>query len=353
MPLLAYPLLVNPIGGSMRAHVLHQPGLLSGRPLQLEERPVPIPGPGQVRIRVHVCAACRTDLHVVLGELPVRRAAIVPGHQVVGRIDAIGPGVRDRALDERVGVAWLHATCGRCRFCQSGAENLCDAPEFTGYTRDGGFAEWMLAEDAFIYPLPQALSDEQAAPLLCAGIIGYRCLCTTGLASFSGARLGIYGFGAAGHIAIQVARARGAEVYVCTREPIHRQLAESLGARWAGGTLERPPLPLDAAIVFAPAGEIVPAALSHLEKGGRLVLGGIHMSDIPSFPYKLIYGERSVVSVANNTREDGREFLAEAAACDVRMHVELFPFEAVNEALSALERGVRGAAVVRVANAPR
>ncbi len=335
----------------MRAHVLHAPAPLLRRPLQLEERPEPLPGPGQVRIRVRACAACRTDLHVVTGELPPRRDSIVPGHQVVGHVDALGAGVADLTLGQRVGGAWLHATCGRCRFCLRGAENLCEAAEFTGYTRDGGFAELMLAQHQFVYPLPDDLTDEQAAPLLCAGIIGYRCLRCTDLAQWAGARLGIYGFGAAGHIAIQIARARGAEVYVCTRERIHRELADALGARWTGETLARPPVALDAAIVFAPAGEIVPAALAHLDKGGKLVLGGIHMSDIPSLPYALLYGERKIASVANNTREDGRAFLAEAAQVGVRTHVELFPFEAVNEALIALEAGVRGAAVVRVAGA--
>jgi propanol-preferring alcohol dehydrogenase len=332
----------------MRAHVLREPGPLTRAPLALEERPEPEPGTGQVRICVHACAACRTDLHVVTGDLPVRQSPLVPGHQVVGHIDALGRGVSGLSLGQRVGVAWLHQTCGACRFCVQGRENLCEAAQFTGYTRDGGFAEKMLARADFVYALPDDLSDEQAAPLLCAGIIGYRCLARTGLDAFQGARLGIYGFGAAGHIAIQIARARGADVYVCTREHVHRELAQELGARWTGATLEPPPVALDAAIVFAPAGEIVPAALRHLDKGGRLVLGGIHMSDIPAFPYASIYGERSIVSVANNTRADGRAFLAEAARVGVRTQVELFPFGALTEALGALERGVRGAAVVRM-----
>jgi propanol-preferring alcohol dehydrogenase len=332
----------------MRAHVLRNPSPLSRHPLSLEELPEPVPGVGQVRLRVRACAVCRTDLHVVTGDLAVRKTPLVPGHQVVGRIDALGPDVQGLALGQRVGVAWLHETCKRCRFCLRGAENLCEAAAFTGYSCDGGYAEFMLARADFVYPLPEDLTDEQAAPLLCAGIIGYRCLRRTDLASFRGARLGIYGFGAAGHIAIQIARARGADVYVCTREAVHRELAESLGAHWTGGTFDKPPLPLDASIVFAPAGEIVPAALAQLDKGGRLVLGGIHMSDIPTFPYALLYGERSVCSVANNTREDGRAFLAEAARVGVRTQVELFPFEALQEALEALERGVRGAAVVRV-----
>jgi propanol-preferring alcohol dehydrogenase len=332
----------------MRAYVLNAPGPLRAEPLVLESLDDPRPGAGQVRVSVHACAACRTDLHVVEGDLPVRTPRIVPGHQVVGRLDMLGEGVTGLQLGQRVGVAWLHATCGRCRFCLRGAENLCDAAQFTGYTQPGGFAERMLARADFVYPLPDDLSDEQAAPLLCAGIIGYRCLQRTGLDSFTGARLGIYGFGAAGHIAIQLARARGAEVYVSTRESLHRELALSLGACWVGHTLERPPVPLDAALVFAPAGEIVPAALAHLDKGGCLVLGGIHMSEIPALPYSLLYGERVVRSVANNTRADGRAFLAEAARVGVRTHVQVFPFEALPAALAALQAGVRGAAVVRM-----
>lgn len=261
----------------------------------------------------------------------------------------LGPNVTGLSLGQRVGVAWLHGTCGRCRHCLRGAENLCGHAQFTGYTDDGGFAEQMLARADFVYELPEALSDLEAAPLLCAGIIGYRCLSRAGLASFAGARLGIYGFGAAGHLAIQIARARGAEVYVATREAVHRELAQELGATWTGGTFDAPPVKLDAALLFAPAGEIVPAALSHLDKGGTLVLGGIHMSTLPSMPYALLYGERCVRSVTNNTREDGRAFLEEAARTGVRTHVERFPLEAVGDALIALkERGVRGAAVVDV-----
>jgi propanol-preferring alcohol dehydrogenase len=302
-----------------------------------------------VRVRVHVCAACRTDLHVVEGELPVRRAGVTPGHQVVGTVEKLGPGVEPTLLGQRVGIAWLHATCGQCVFCLSGRENLCEQAAFTGYTEQGGFAERMLARADFLYPLQQALEDERVAPLLCAGIIGYRCLQRTGIASWPGARLGIYGFGAAGHIAIQIARARGAEVYVATREAIHRQLAAELGASWVGGTFDAPPVRLDASIVFAPAGELVPVALAQLEKGGTLVLGGIHMSDIPSLPYPLLYGERAICSVANNTREDGRAFLAEAARIGVHTHVQTYAFEQLTQALIDLKRGVAGAAVVRVA----
>jgi len=342
----------------MRAYVLNQPAPVTARPLQLVELPDPTPGVGEVRIAVSVCAACRTDLHVVEGELPQRSPSIIPGHQVVGHVEALGAGVDRLAIGQRVGVAWLHGTCGICRHCLARRENLCERATFTGYTQPGGFAERMLARADFVYPLPDELTDAEAAPLLCAGIIGYRALCQTGLDTWKGARLGIYGFGAAGHIAIQLARARGAEVYVATREPVHQRLAEELLACWVGGTFDRPPQPLDAAIVFAPAGEIVPMALSHLDRGATLVLGGIHMSDIPAMPYSLLYGERAVRSVANNTREDGFAFLSEAAAIGVHTEVEHFGFEAVNDALIALKgRGVRGAALVHIAprhqNEPR
>jgi len=258
--------------------------------------------------------------------------------------------VSDRELGERVGVAWLHRTCGCCSFCASGRENLCDSPDFTGWTVHGGFSEYIVAPASFTYPLPGGFSNLQAAPLLCAGIIGYRCLEKTGIDDWSGARLGLYGFGAAGHVAIQIARARGAEVYVCTRDrQKHQALAEELGAAWTGGTIDKPPVALDAGIIFAPAGEIVPAALSHLDKGGTLVLGGIHMSPIPELSYELLYGERVVRSVANNTREDGLAFLQEAAAVPVRTHVEIFSLENVNEALERLKcDGIRGAAVLTV-----
>lgn len=333
----------------MRAYVLNQPGPVASRPLALQERPSPSPGPGQIRIQVQACAACRTDLHVIEGELPPKRMPVVPGHQVVGVVDALGPDVTQLQPGQRVGVAWLHQSCGHCRFCLRGAENLCDHAKFTGYTEDGGLAEEMLAWADFVYPLPDALDPIAAAPLLCAGIIGYRALRRTGLSSFHGARLGIYGFGAAGHIAIQIARARGSEVYVSTRERVHQELALALGARWAGGTVDPPPVALDAAIVFAPAGDIVPHALSHLDKGGALVLGGIHMSDIPQLPYHLLYGERDVRTVTNNTREDGVAFLAEAAQVGVRTHHEIFAFDQTADALIALKhRGVRGAAVVQV-----
>jgi propanol-preferring alcohol dehydrogenase len=316
----------------------------------LADVPIPEPAADEVLIKVHACGVCRTDLHVIEGDLDVRRSPIIPGHQVVGTLEAFGANVTDRKLGERVGVAWLHRTCGCCSFCTSQRENLCDAPDFTGWTVHGGFAEYVVAPASFTYLLPDGFSDLQAAPLLCAGIIGYRCLEKTGIHDWSGARLGLYGFGAAGHVAIQIARARGAEVYVCTRDrEKHQALAEALGAVWTGGTTDKPPVSLDAGIIFAPAGEIVPPALSHLDKGGTLVLGGIHMSPIPELPYELLYRERSLCSVANNTREDGHAFLREAAEVPVRTHTETFPLEDANEALERLRHdGIRGAAVLTV-----
>lgn len=311
---------------------------------------MPAPGEGELLLKVSACGVCRTDLHVVEGELASRRSPVVPGHQVVGRVEALGAGAEGFREGERVGLAWLNETCGVCRFCRSGRENLCLRAEFTGWTRDGGYAEFVCAPARFVYTLPEGFGDVQAAPLLCAGIIGYRALRLTGLQSWRGARLGIYGFGAAGHVCIQIARSRGAEVYVMTRDrERHRALAGELGAAWTGGASEEPPVKLDAAIIFAPAGELVPVALKALDKGGALVTGGIHMSDVPSFPYELIYGERVVRSVANNTREDGREFLAEAARVPVRTSVQTLPLAEAGDALIALKRdAVRGAAVLLV-----
>jgi propanol-preferring alcohol dehydrogenase len=337
----------------MRACVLRQHAPITTRPLSLEDVPLPQLQPGEALIKVRACGVCRTDLHVIEGELDRRQGKlpIIPGHQIVGEIDSVGPGTACAfASSQRVGVAWLHCTCGTCRFCSSNRENLCERAEYTGWTRDGGYAEYVSAPADFIYPLPEAMDDEQAAPLLCAGIIGFRCLRQCELTEWKGARLGLYGFGAASHIAIQIARHRGAEVYVCTRDrQRHQTLAEELGAAWVGDTLAQPPIKLDAAIIFAPAGEIVPAALKALDRGGRLVLGGIHMSPIPSINYDDLYWERRVVSVANNTRADGREFLAEAARAGVRTHVQTFPLEAANDALLALKTdAIKGAAVLQV-----
>jgi propanol-preferring alcohol dehydrogenase len=293
---------------------------------------------------------CRTDLHIVEGELTVRKRPLIPGHQIVGEVVERREAAGTLGIGERVGVAWLHQTCGACRFCAGERENLCDRAEFTGWTHDGGYAEYVVAPAAFVYRLPQDMDDLAAAPLLCAGIIGYRCLRQTNIGDWRGARLGLYGFGAAGHIAIQIARARGAAVYVFTRDkPRHAKLAEELGAAWVGDTFDPPPdgVKLDAAIIFAPAGEIVPAALGALDKGGCLVLGGIHMSPVPAMPYDLLYHERIIRSVANNTRQDGREFLDEAARIGVRTSVRTFPLKDANEALIALKTdAIKGAAVL-------
>jgi alcohol dehydrogenase, propanol-preferring len=337
----------------MKACVLSAPAQVTTRPLQLRDLPSPELAAGEVRIAVAACAICRTDLHVVEGELPARRSPVIPGHQVVGRVTELGADVTGLSLGQRVGVAWLHHTCGACRFCRSGRENLCESADFTGWTVDGGFATEIKAPAGFTYPLPDGLSDLATAPLLCAGIIGYRALKLTGIDAWPGARLGLYGFGAAGHIAIQVARGRGADVYVCTRDrERHQTLASELGAAWVGGTLDTPPVRLDAAIIFAPAGEIVPPALAALDPGGTLVLGGIHMSPIPSFSYDLIYRERALRSVANNTRADGREFLAEAARLGLRPRVQTFALAEANQALIALKHdAIRGAGVLVVEEA--
>jgi propanol-preferring alcohol dehydrogenase len=334
----------------MKACVLNSPASIDDRPLAWVDVETPTPVEESLLVRVRACGICRTDLHVVEGELPVRRQHLIPGHQIVGEVAALGAGVESFAPGQRVGVAWLHRTCGQCRYCCASRENLCERAEFTGWTVNGGYAEYVVAPAAFVYSLPEGFDDLQAAPLLCAGIIGYRSLRLTGIeeGKWMGARLGIYGFGAAGHVVIQIARARGAEVYVCTRDrERHQKLAAELGATWVGGAKDEPPVKLDAAIIFAPAGELVPIALQVLDKGGVLVLGGIHMSAIPSFDYSLIYGERVVRSVANNTRQDGREFLVEAARIPVRMHVQRFELEQANEALIALKRdAIRGAGVL-------
>ena len=334
----------------MKAWLLNQPAPAEEHPLSLAQIPIPPAGLDEILLRVHACGVCRTDLHVVEGELPVRHSPLIPGHQIVGSVTSLGPSVEGFSVGDRVGVAWLNRTCGECEFCLADRENLCDRAMFTGWTVNGGYAEFAIAPAAFTYHLPDNFEDLQAAPLLCAGIIGYRCLRLTTLSEkdWQGARLGLYGFGAAGHIAIQLARARGAEVYVCTRDrERHQALAHELGATWVGDAFDEPPVKLDASIIFAPAGELAPIALKAIRKGGTVVLGGIHMSPIPSFDYSLIYGERVVRSVANNTREDGREFLLEAAHIPVHAHTQSFSFEQANEALIALKNdSIRGAGVL-------
>lgn len=330
---------------AMIACVLEHPGPVESNPLHLLEVPVPQPKDGEVLIRVAACGVCRTDLHVVEGELPPRKMPVVPGHQVVGLVEQVGAGVTTIQRGDRVGEAWLHHTCGKCKYCLGGKENLCEAADFTGYTVDGGYAQYAVASAGFVYHIPDGFSDLKAAPLLCAGIIGYRALKLSGI--HAGGRLGLYGFGAAAHVALQVARYWKVDVFACTRDEKHRRLALELGAAWAGDTYDRPPFPLDAAIIFAPAGEIVPAALRALDKGGVLVLGGIHMSPIPSLDYGLLYYERVIRSVANNTREDGREFLEIAARIPVETHTEIFPLRDANRALNALKNdAISGAAVL-------
>lgn len=331
----------------MKACVLGAHAPIETRPLQYQDVATPEPGADEVRIRVRACGVCRTDLHVIEGELPPKKMPVIPGHQVVGTVEAAGATAKRFSMGARVGVPWLHRTDGTCEFCRSGRENLCEHAQFTGYTVDGGYAEHIVAPEAFVYPIPDGFEDLHAAPLLCAGIIGFRSLRLCGVSR--GARLGIYGFGAAGSIAIQVARHWGIEVYAMTRDQRHQKLALELGAVFAGGTVDQPPQLLDAAIVFAPAGEIVPAGLQALKRGGSLVLGGIHMSAIPSFSYDLLYGERLIRSVANNTRQDGVDFLKVAAEIPIHTQTQVFPLSETNEALNLLKNdAVRGAAVIQV-----
>jgi propanol-preferring alcohol dehydrogenase len=316
-------------------------------PLEYGEVAAPKPKSGEVLVRVRACGVCRTDLHVIEGQLPPRKSPVIPGHQVVGIVERQGESTRRFGIGDRVGIAWLHRADGTCEYCKANAENLCDNPTFTGYSVDGGYAEYIVAPEDFIYPIPTGFPDEQAAPLLCAGIIGFRSLRLSGIKA--GGRLGFYGFGAAAHVAIQVARHWNVEVFASTRDVRHQKLALELGAAWAGGTYDEPPKKLDAAIVFAPAGEIVPAALKALKKGGALILGGIHMSPIPSFSYDLLYQERVIRSVANNTRQDGEDFLRVAAEIPIRTHVQIFPLADANRALNALKNeAIPGAAVLRI-----
>ncbi|SKA12483.1 alcohol dehydrogenase, propanol-preferring [Enhydrobacter aerosaccus] len=325
----------------MKAMVLHE----IGKPLTLEERPDPRPGAGEIRVRVEACAVCRTDLHVVDGELPNPQVPIVPGHEIVGRVDALGEGVTTMRLGDRVGIPWLGHTCGCCPYCEEGRENLCDRPIFTGYTRDGGFATHVVADAAYAFTLDGFKDPVATAPLMCAGLIGWRSLRLAG----EGQRIGLYGFGAAAHIIAQVCRWQGREVYAFTRsgDRAAQDLALSLGAVWAGGSDQLPPVALDCAIIFAPVGSLVPAALSAVRKGGRVVCGGIHMSDIPPMPYRLLWEERQLVSVANLTRHDAVEFLRLAPQAGVRTTTTIYPLARANEALADLKAGrLQGAAVL-------
>jgi len=326
----------------MRAMVLPAPGA----PLQMQERADPLPGDGEMRVRVSACGVCRTDLHVVDGELPNIRYPVIPGHEIVGRIDRLGAGVTSHRIGDRVGIPWLGYTCGVCRFCRDGMENLCDHPLFTGYTRDGGFATHTIADARYAFPLGEEGDDVSIAPLLCAGLIGWRSLVMAGDAK----RLGIYGFGAAGHIVAQIALRQGRAVFAFTRsgDTAAQDYARQLGAEWAGASGELPDAPLDATIIYAPAGELIPAALRAVRKGGRVVCAGIHMSDIPSFPYHLLWGERQLVSVANLTRQDGLDFLKILPRAGIRTQTTAFPLSEANDVLKKLRTGeILGAAVLK------
>ncbi|HZO87308.1 MAG TPA: zinc-dependent alcohol dehydrogenase family protein [Chthonomonadaceae bacterium] len=332
----------------MRAMVLTQPGPVETAPLQLRDLPIPEPEAGEVRLRVEVCGVCRTDLHVVEGELPPRRESVIPGHEVIGWVERCGPGAMRFQVGDRVGVAWLHAACGVCPYCRRGDENLCDAPRFTGYDVNGGYAEYMTAPEDFIYPIPEGVSSREAAPFLCAGIIGYRALRRSDVEP--GETLGLYGFGASAHIVIQIARHWGCEVYVCTRGESHQALARQMGAVWVGPSDAVPPKKLRSSILFAPVGELVPVALSALDKGGTLALAGIYMTPIPQMDYqKYLFLERNLRSVTANTRADGEALLRLAAEVPLHTHTEEFPLEQANEALQKLKRDqINGAAVLRV-----
>jgi propanol-preferring alcohol dehydrogenase len=326
----------------LRAMVLNK----LGAPLEWTELPDRRPGPGQIRVKVAACGVCRTDLHVVDGELPDPRLPIIPGHEIVGRIDAIGPGVEELAMGERVGIPWLGHTCGICPYCRLDRENLCDHPVFTGYTRDGGFATATIVDARFAFPLGEVGGDVSLAPLLCAGLIGWRSLAIAG----EGKMLGLYGFGAAAHIVAQVARWQGRSVFGFTRpgDLATQAFARTLGAVWAGGSDEPPPEPLDAAIIFATVGDLVPLALKAVRKGGRVVCAGIHMSDVPSFPYALLWKERQLLSVANLTRRDGIEFLHQAPMIGIVTHTTTYPLEKANQALADLRAGLFDGAAVLV-----
>lgn len=320
----------------MRAMLLSDYADIHSSPLKMSERPDPVPANGEVLVRVRCCAICRTDLHVIERELPPARRPVVPGHQVVGVVEALGAGCHRLKIGQRVGVAWLRETCGTCKFCQTGCENLCEAARFTGYHADGGYASLAVVREDFAYEIPDAFADAQAAPLLCAGIIGYRALERSNLPR-SG-RLALYGFGSSAHIVLQIARYRGCEVFVVTRGDRHRQLARDMGAAWVGESAADMPVKVDSAIIFAPAGELVPPALEALEKGGTLALAGIYMTAIPALDYgKTIFYERNIRSVTANTREDGRKLLAEAAAAGIRPRVTTFPLAEANTALQNLK----------------
>jgi propanol-preferring alcohol dehydrogenase len=332
----------------MRAMVLVQQKPVEENPLEPREIVQPTPGPGEIRVRVRACGVCHTDLHIAEGDLPLKRAPVVPGHQIVGVVDGAGAGVRNFHEGDRVGIPWLYSTCGECDYCRKGLENLCENARFTGYHADGGYAEAVVVLESFAYRLPDSFSDTEAAPLLCAGVVGYRALRLSNVAP--GERLGMYGFGASAHLILQVARHMGCEVYVFTRAESHRQMAKNLGAAWVGGAEDQPPGLLASAIIFAPAGALVLDALRVLRKGGTVALAGIHMSPIPEIDYDaLLYHERIVRSVANSTRQDVRDFLRVAAEVPVRTEVETFALHDANRALQAMKHSkIHGAGVLRI-----
>jgi len=331
----------------MKAMCLSKAQPIEQRPLELVELPAPIAGPGEVRLRVEACGVCRTDLHIIVGDLPLPKLPLVPGHQIVGMVDRVGDAVTRFRIGDRVGLPWLFSTCGRCAFCQRGQENLCDAARFTGYHVDGGYAEFVVAPEAFVYPLPAGFSPAQAAPLLCAGVIGLRALRQSMIRS--GERLGLYGFGGSAHIAIQVAVHWGCEVFVFTRSEEHRALARELGAHWIGRAEDDPPARLDSAVIFAPVGRLVIEALRVLAKGGTIAIAGITMSPIPELDYSLLYQERTVRSVANSTRQDVIDLLKLASDIPIRTEIETFPLQEANRALHLLkESRLRGVGVLTI-----
>jgi propanol-preferring alcohol dehydrogenase len=331
----------------MRALLLESPQPVDQSPLRAADLPTPDPGTGEVRVHIHCCAVCHTDLHIVEGDLPLPKLPVVPGHQIVGIVDGLGPGVHKLKAGDRVGIPWLYSTDGICSYCQRQTENLCEQARFTGYHVHGGYAEYCTVREDFAHPLPRTFSDEHAAPLLCAGVIGYRAYRLSG--AQKGQRLALFGFGASAHLVLQLARHRGCEVYVFTRSPAHRALAEQLGALWTGSAEQTPPHPLDAAIIFAPAGALIPQALRVLRKAGTLALAGITMTEIPPLNYDLLYYERVVRSVANSTREDCRDFLLEAAKIPIEPRTQLYPLADANRALQDLKHSrLEVAAVLKV-----
>ncbi len=329
----------------MKAMRLHQPAPAETMPLKFEDIPIPEPSAHQVRLKISVCGVCHTDLHIVEGDLALPRLPTIPGHEIIGVVDAVGAGVTRHKIGDRLGVPWLNQTCGECHYCRSGKENLCENIRFTGMHADGGFAEYTVVHEDFAYPIPPVFGDEEAAPLMCAGVVGFRSLRLSDVQP--GQKLGLYGFGASAHVIIQVAQHWNCDVFVFTRSEKHRQLAKQLGAVWVGGAEDDPGALMDSSIIFAPAGKLVPMALRRLDRGGTLALGGIHMSDIPQMPYNILWHERTIRSVANSTRQDVIDFLRIAAEIPIKTETELYPLSAANDVMLKLKRSeINGAAVL-------